>query len=806
MPPRFADNECMKYLLLKTIALSSLLCTAQLSLAAKSKPLYRLPDTPPQKKATSESATPFLVATDTGLVRILDNGAADVLLPDVRVERIMRTDERWYFLTDRGVMSSASLKKFVEKNEGLPYLTVKSFKDGQKSIERKAALLKDIAFDPFDHTIMVTATKDEVFLSRDSGKSWASIGSSSTRTAGIKAVAVCHMRTWDSAGDVAGTELVAFMSHTIYGFSYIRLDAANPKWVDVSSGFSAMPSMSQVDEIADILPVVCRDADGSLYADIYCSQTFLPNIFRFDWQGRKAVKVWQGDEPCDTIDALCQSGSHLVFSTPGRLMQLSLTDGTVEPLEGFDAWCDKLASAGPTVNAAYVPKEASGVGYPLQLGELWLLHPDAIRSDWAQAANNKKSLYASVYQLRNDAGIRKYRSLLSANKLNSIVIDMKDDYGLLRFEPESALLRQKGKVTQYKIDVDKVVSSFKADGVYLIARIVVFKDRNLASYDGGKYAVWNERTGSPWQGKRITEVQTDDGQTVQSVSLYDENWVDPYSEEVWQYNVEIARELVRRGFDEVQFDYIRFPTDGVNLAQAHYRWRDEGMDKESALVSFLSYARENIAAPIGIDIYGANGWYRSGTRTGQDVELMSEYVDIICPMFYPSHFEQSFLDYRPYEERAYRIYFYGSYRNTIIGRNRIIVRPWVQAFYMNVRHDRQYYDKTYVLREVFGVRDGVDRGYMYWNNSGGNYDDISPDPADDEVSPWHANESDLQRRLPAFSAPEPSSFQFNLEKQKAVADEMISLWHSVLQHRIETEEATVQQGQSLLYIDHHFGN
>lgn len=70
------------------------------------------------------------------------------------------------------------------------------------------------------------------------------------------------------------------------------------------------------------------------------------------------------------------------------------------------------------------------------------------------------------------------------------------------------------------------------------------------------------------------------------------------------------------------------------------------MDKESALVSFLAYARDNINAPIGIDIYGANGWYRSGTRTGQDVELMSDYVDVICPMFYPSHFEQDFWNIR----------------------------------------------------------------------------------------------------------------------------------------------------------------
>lgn len=176
----------------------------------------------------------------------------------------------------------------------------------------------------------------------------------------------------------------------------------------------------------------------------------------------------------------------------------------------------------------------------------------------------KSQFYASVYQLRNSAGIEKYKKIISDNKLNSVVIDMKDDYGLLRFEPNSQLLKQKGKVTQYKINLEQVVSEFKKDGVYLIARIVVFKDRNLASYDKGKYAVWNSSTNSPWIGIRGKEDVTDENGNLSGTKTvyYDENWVDPYSEEVWEYNVEIAKELVSRGFDEIQFDYIRFPTDG----------------------------------------------------------------------------------------------------------------------------------------------------------------------------------------------------------------------------------------------------
>ena len=209
--------------------------------------------------------------------------------------------------------------------------------------------------------------------------------------------------------------------------------------------------------------------------------------------------------------------------------------------------------------------------------------------------------------------------------------------------------------------------------------------------------------------------------------------MDPYSEEVWAYNVAISQELIARGFDEIQFDYIRFPTDGYNLSDASYRFRDNNMNMESGLISFLRYARENIQAPIGIDIYGANGWYRSGARTGQDVEMLSHYVDVICPMFYPNHFEQNFLDYAPAAERPYRIYYFGGYRNSLLARNKVLIRPWVQAFYMNVSYDRIYYNKDYVKRK-FSVFEILNMGYMYWNNSG-RYDDISPDISSSEPYP-----------------------------------------------------------------------
>jgi hypothetical protein len=285
----------------------------------------------------------------------------------------------------------------------------------------------------------------------------------------------------------------------------------------------------------------------------------------------------------------------------------------------------------------------------------------------------------------------------------------------------------------------------KERGIYTAARIVVFKDPVLAGRNGGAYAVWDSQTGKAWAGyydtrrkKTTPEAQAEEKRaSALDIEIlpaadadyeilrtyYDERWVDPYSEEVWDYIADIATELHQRGFDEIQFDYIRFPTDGANLARARYRWQDPGMDMESAIVSFLRHIRSRLEAPISIDIYGANGWYRTGARTGQEVELLSRYVDVICPMYYPSHFGQDFMAQAPAELRPYRIYNLGAKRTAHIGRNRVVVRPYVQAFYLNVSYDRSYYNPDYVRREVEGVRDAGRGGLTYWNNSG-RYEDI----------------------------------------------------------------------------------
>ena len=726
-----------------SILLSSIiLFTSCVASAQSSKSIYKLPE---NESATVQTATAggVIAGADSGLYRLTATKTAIPLWTQGKVRKIIRTDDRWYFLTSAGILTTTDLQTFELRNTGLPSLKMKEVNNEIISFSDKSVQLKDLEIHPENPQILVTASKDDVYITYDGGLNWNSLGSMSASTTGIKAVSVC---TIDGS-------LVVFMSHPIFGFSYIMPQTAKPRWTDCNGGFENIKSQTYPDEIADIVPVVTVGADGVKKVTVYVSQSFLPRLYTFNWQTKRGELVYSGKEPCDTIDGLFWNGSELLYSRPGEIASYSPEKGGLGNIPStYYAWKPSFEGLADndTLYAAWIPEDKD-LTKGISLSELWLLKPELCTNAYASKALNRKSVYCPANHVTTQAGIDKYKKIILDNKLDSIVIDMKDDYGLLRYDAKDPVVVEKGYISKYHIDLAHFAGEMKKDGIYLIARIVVFKDKNLSQYAGGKYAVWDRTTNRPWVGTKGMEdiVNEETGEVTGSrMTYYDENWVDPYSPEVWDYNVRIAKELIAGGFDEIQFDYIRFPTDGRNMGNAVFRWKDKGMDKESALLSYLAYARKNIDAPIGIDIYGANGWYRSGTRTGQDVEQLSEYVDIICPMFYPSHFEQDFLAYAPVSERPYRIYYYGTYRNTVIGRNKIIIRPWVQAFYLNVRYDRQWYNNEYVKKEIYGVRDSVNRGYMYWNNIG-RYDDISPDVGDTAYT-GPALEAQKEFRKPAL--------------------------------------------------------
>jgi hypothetical protein len=696
-----------------------------------------------------------IAGTDTGLYGVSFFGTLSPLWTGGAVRKLIKGAGRWIIHSDRGVLVSEDLARWESRNGGLPVKTIKLYQDGKKSFETVIQEIKDVEIDPADPDTMVCATKDTVYLTRDGGRSWSGLGMPAYRTNGIKAVAVVKLP--GPSGESA-PELTVFLSHSTYGVHYIQPGKNGAKWTELNTGLEKLETTGNSDEVSDIAA-----ATGQTPV-VYASQTFRRRVYRLDWERKRFDLVWtdrngnaeSGFPEFGTVDSLDIGTETLRFVKEGEIVEIGRPDGGPAsqaaisgglPSPSFSRRRTDLRDLALSVEnygmeAAYIGLWKDGYFSEadefISLSELWLLK-EGTNSAAVTAAANREGLYMPANHAMEDRLLRPYLDLIGQRGLDMVVIDMKDDYGRLRFVPENPVLAEKGRVFR-PIDIDRFLAAMKERGIYTAARIVVFKDPELAKKEKGKYAVWDSRANKPWAGyydTRRPKGQEQERNPAYETEIlpsaepgyeilrtyYDERWVDPYSEEVWEYIASVAEELHRRGFDEIQFDYIRFPTDGQNLGDVRYRWRENGMDMESAILSFLRHVRSHLDAPISVDIYGANGWYRTGARTGQEVELMAPYVDVICPMYYPSHFEQDFLANSPEKLRPYRIYYQGTQRTARIGRGRVIVRPYVQAFYLNVAYDRKYYNPEYVRLEAEGVRSAGAGGLTYWNNSG-RYDDI----------------------------------------------------------------------------------
>jgi len=331
----------------------------------------------------------------------------------------------------------------------------------------------------------------------------------------------------------------------------------------------------------------------------------------------------------------------------------------------------------------------------------------------AAGYDNIRGIYLNAYNARGER-LKEHLEFLRSHGFNAIVVDMKDDWGRLTYDSDLEMPAEIDAVHPV-FDLEELISEAHAAGIYVIGRMVVFKDKRLYQMNGNEYAIWNSSTGGPWSHK-VPEEREENGETT-TVYVQREFWTDPFSEFVWDYNIQIARELEQRGLDEVQFDYIRFPSDG-DLRPARYRYRKPGMEKTEAIESFIKKARSQLSLPISTDLYGFNSWYRMGNWIGQDIAMLSNYVDVICPMYYPSHFPSDFLGGDDYIDRAFELYKKGTERARHIAGPGSHIRPYVQAFLIGreLAMEEEEYER-YLNRQLEGIRDAGGCGYTLWNNS-----------------------------------------------------------------------------------------
>jgi hypothetical protein len=308
-------------------------------------------------------------------------------------------------------------------------------------------------------------------------------------------------------------------------------------------------------------------------------------------------------------------------------------------------------------------------------------------------AKDRRALFVNL-DFITDKSTQAVLEMLKNGQINALVINFKDDTGNLIWNPELPAAKEIGSGMNYW-KLYPFLKAVKPYNPYLIARFVCFKDYRLHQYASGKYTIWDTRQNKPW---RVND---------------QEYWVDPYSDFVRHYNVEAAAEVSRRsaewGIREIQFDYIRQPSDG-DVAKAVFRYKKPDWDRYDVLDAFLNEASQKITLPISVDFYGYKGIYRMGNILGQDVEVASQYIDVLCPMFYPSHFGDVYLTNGP-GSQAYNIMQFGTQQAKKLVYEGVLVRPYIQAFSWGAKN----YGVEYVADQIHGCENSLADGYSFWH-------------------------------------------------------------------------------------------
>ncbi len=275
---------------------------------------------------------------------------------------------------------------------------------------------------------------------------------------------------------------------------------------------------------------------------------------------------------------------------------------------------------------------------------------------------------------------------------NSIVIDLKDDTGTISYPSSIPLAKEIAAGSNRVPNLRELVARLKQQKIYVIGRIVVFKDPLLAKKHQ-ELAVL-DKNGGLWRDYK--------GMI----------WVDPNSKKVWKYNVDIAKEAIDMGFSEIQFDYVRFLSDGL-LRNCVYPY-STGQLKEDVIRDFLLYAKKDIngmGVPLSADIFGLVLSMPDDLNIGQKLEKVASAVDYISPMVYPSHYPKGSFGYKDPDSNPYEIISKAMQdANRRLKDDAKKLRPWIQDFSLG-----HTYGKEQLRLQIKALQDNGVHDFLLWN-------------------------------------------------------------------------------------------
>ena len=282
-------------------------------------------------------------------------------------------------------------------------------------------------------------------------------------------------------------------------------------------------------------------------------------------------------------------------------------------------------------------------------------------------------------------------------EINALVIDVKDDRGLMLYRTDVALAREIGADTTNPMShrrLREVLDTMRAHNIYPIARIVVAKDPLLAA------------ARHQWAIRRrddSTQVWLDRDSTP---------WLDPTHPEIWKYASDISAEAVRLGFSELQFDYVRFPDEDRVIREGLYA-KSNGRIRAHVIRDQLGYLRDLVkplGVPMTIDVFGLTATDSTDMGIGQRWEMFIDRADVVLPMVYPSHFARGTYglanpNANPYETIGRALEDARRRTEGIAGAAKII--PWYQDFTMGAPR----YGAAQVRAQI---QSGYDSGFYSW--------------------------------------------------------------------------------------------
>lgn len=340
-----------------------------------------------------------------------------------------------------------------------------------------------------------------------------------------------------------------------------------------------------------------------------------------------------------------------------------------------------------------------------------------------------KAIYATSWSAGSPSKMNYLINLIKQTELNAIVIDLKDYSGLVTYDIKVPEVEKYGAKEIRIPRINSLIKRLHDENIYIIGRITVFQDPVLAKARPD-LAVKNKTTGEIWKDRKEL------------------SWIDPASKDAWDYTIKISKDAAERGFDELNFDYIRFPSDG-DLSILGYPFYDEKTTlKADVIKDFFVYLRTNLKGiKISADLFGIAAFAHNDLGIGQLIEDAYQNFDYVSLMVYPSHYGYGSLGYKnpaqfPYEvvkhsmeQALQRLTTYNLQQTTatssVAGRQLSVkLRPWLQDFDLGAD-----YTAEMVRKEI----QAVDDSYSFCSPASGRdaqICDSSPDGLGDKFGGW----------------------------------------------------------------------